>query len=339
MLPSDTTAKSLVLVTGAAGAVGPRVVQTLHDAGYRVRALSRAAPPVGLLPMGVEVRLGNVTDPAAVQAAMEGVEAVIHLAAVLHFINPPRTLRGEYERINVGGTAAVVAAALQADVRRVVLFSTIAVYGPAGGRVLTEATLPQPDTLYAQSKLAAEQLVLLAGRRDGQPLGAVLRPGAVYGARVKGNYQRLVQALRRGRFIPIGDGRNRRTLIYDRDLAQAAVLAAQHPAAAGQLYNVSDGHFHTLNQIINAICKALGRRPPRFSVPLGPARMAAGLLENGLRLLRQTSPIGSAVIDKYTEDVAVDSRRIQTELGFVPRFDLRMGWQETIREMRQNGAL
>lgn len=328
-----------MLVTGATGAVGPRVVQALREVGYRVRTLSLGAPPVGLLPMGVEVRLGNVTDPAAVRAAMESVEAVIHLAALLHIVNPPQALRGEYERINVGGTAAVVDAALQADVRRVVLFSTIAVYGPAGGRVLTEATLPQPDTLYAQSKLAAEQLVLQARRQDGQPLGAVLRPGAVYGARVKGNYQRLVEALRCGRFIPIGDGRNRRTLIYDRDLAQAAVLAAQHPTAAGQLYNVSDGHFHTLNQIINAICEALGRRPPRFSVPLGPARIAAGLLENGLRLLGRTSPIGSATIDKYTEDVAVDSRRIQVELGFAPRFDLRFGWQETIRDMRQNGVL
>ncbi len=328
-----------MLVTGATGAVGPRVVQALREVGYRVRTLSLGAPSAGLLPDDVEVRIGDITDAAVVQAAMEDVEAVIHLAALLHIVNPPSTLCCEYERINVDGTAVVVDAALQADVRRVVLFSTIAVYGSAGGRVLTEATPPQPDTLYAQSKLAAEQLVLQARRRDGQPLGTVLRPGAVYGARVKGNYQRLVQALRRGRFIPIGDGCNRRTLIYDRDLAQAAVLAAQHPAAAGQLYNVSDGHFHTLNQIINAICKALSRRPPRFSVPLGPARIAAGLLENGLRLLGRTSPIGSATIDKYTEDVAVDSRRIQVELGFAPRFDLRFGWQETIRDMRQNGVL
>ena len=330
---------SICLVTGATGAVGPALVQALHGAGYRVRTLSLYLPSANLLPPGVDARRGDITDRISVNQAMQGVDAVVHLAALLHIVNPPQTLRGEYERINVGGTAVVVDAALQADVRRVVLFSTIAVYGPAGGQVLTEATLPQPDTLYAQSKLAAEQLVLQARRRDGQPLGTVLRPGAVYGARVKGNYQRLVQAVRRGRFIPIGDGRNRRTLIHDRDLAQAVVLAAQRPTAAGQLYNVSDGHFHTLNQIINAICGALGRRPPRFSVPLGPARMAAGLLENGLRLLGQTSPIGSAVIDKYTEDVAVDSRRIQTELGFVPRFDLYAGWRETIREMRQNGEL
>lgn len=328
-----------MLVTGATGAVGPRVVQALREVGYRVRTLSLGAPPAGLLPDDVEVRIGDITDAAVVQAAMEDAEAVIHLAALLHIVNLPPTLRGEYERINVGGTAVVVDAALRARVRRVVVFSTIAVYGYATGQILTEDTTPQPDSFYAQSKLAAEQLVLQARRRDGQPLGTVLRPGAVYGARVKGNYQRLVQALRRGRFISIGDGRNRRTLIYDRDLAQAAVLAAQHPTAAGQLYNVSDGHFHTLNQIINAICEALGRRPPRFSVPLGPARIAAGLLENGLRLLGRTSPIGSATIDKYTEDVAVDSRRIQVELGFAPRFDLRFGWQETIRDMRQNGVL
>ena len=328
-----------MLVTGATGAVGPRVVQALREAGYRVRTLSLGAPSAGLLLDDVEVRIGDITDAAVVQAAMEDVEAVIHLAALLHIVNPPSTLRGEYERVNVGGTAAVVNAALSAGVRRVVLFSTIAVYGCATGQILTEDTLPQPDTFYAQSKLAAEQLVLQARRPDGQPLGAVLRPGAVYGARARGNYRRLVQALARGRFIPLGDGHNRRTLIYDYDLAQAAVLAAQHPAAAGRIYNVSDGQFHTLNQIISAICAAMGRQPPRFSVPLGPTRVVAGVLEDVLRLVGHTSPIGRATVDKYVEDVAVDSRRVQTELGFAPRFDLYTGWREVIREMRRNREL
>jgi len=327
------------LVTGATGALGPRLVQALHEAEFSMRVLSRHSPPADLLPHDIDVHVGDITDQSIVQAAMQGIDVVIHLAALLHIVNPPSTLRGEYERVNVGGTAAVVNAALSAGVRRVVLFSTIAVYGCATGQILTEDTTPQPDSFYAQSKLAAEQLVLQARRRDGQPLGTVLRPGAVYGARVKGNYRRLVQALRRGRFIPLGDGHNRRTLIYDYDLAQAAVLAAQHPAAAGRIYNVSDGQFHTLNQIISAICAAMGRQPPRFSVPLGPTRVVAGVLEDVLRLVGHTSPIGRATVDKYVEDVAVDSRRVQTELGFAPRFDLYTGWREVIREMRRNREL
>jgi len=103
--------------------------------------------------------------------------------------------------------------------------------------------------------------VLEAKRADGQPLGTVLRFAAIYGSRIKGNYPSRTsgRTVARRRFISIGDGRNRRTLIYDRDVAKAALLAVQHPNAAGKVYNVSDGHFRTLKEIINAICQALGR--------------------------------------------------------------------------------
>jgi len=205
--------------------------------------------------------------------------------------------------------------------------------------VLDENSPVQPDTFYAQTKLAAEQIVLNAKRKDGQLLGTVLRLGAVYGSHIKGNYERLTRALARNRFIPIGDGRNRRTLVYDRDVARVAVLAVQHPDAAGRIYNVSDGGFHTLNEIIAGICTALGRRPPRFSLPITPVRFAAGVLEDGARYFGHRSPITRATVDKYTEDIAVESKRIQKELGFVPQYDLETGWRETIQEMRKTGEL
>jgi UDP-glucose 4-epimerase len=204
--------------------------------------------------------------------------------------------------------------------------------------------LSQPSEVFKVHAIAAlsagapERMAysveLNAKRTDGQPLGTVLRFAAIYGSRIKGNYQRLVQALARRRFILIGDGRNRRTLIYDRDVARAALLAVQHPNAAGKVYNVSDGQFHTLKEIIVAICQALGRTPPRFSVPVGPARFMAGLMEDTFQLLGRKSPIGRDTIDKYTEDIAVDSRLIQRELGFRPQFDLKTGWEETIRKMQ-----
>ena len=261
------------------------------------------------------------------------------MAALLHIVNPPPELREKYERVNIGGTATVVEAAIKAGVKRVVLFSTIAVYGPSDGRVLNEMSPTHPDTFYAETKCAAEQIVLNAKGADGQSLGTVLRLGAVYGSRIKGNYQRLVRSLARGRFIPVGKGANRRTLVYDKDVARAAVLAATHDAAAGKIFNVSDGCFHTLNEIIETICDALGRRPPGFALPVSPVRWAAGLMEDGAHLFGLQAPVTRATIDKYTEDIAVDSRRIRDELGFVPQYDLAAGWQETVKEMRQKGEL
>ena len=113
----------------------------------------------GCYPSGVDVHTGDVTDRAAVQSAMQGVDAVIHMAALLHIVEPPPSLREVYQRINVGGTATVVEAAVREGVKRVVLFSTIAVYGDARQQILTEDVIPHPDTFYAQTKLAAEKIV------------------------------------------------------------------------------------------------------------------------------------------------------------------------------------
>jgi len=307
----------------------------------------------------VEVLIGDVTDKAAVQSAMQGVDAVVHMAALLHIVNPPPELREKYERVNIGGTATVVEAAIRAGVKRVVLFSTIAVYGPSDGRVLNEMSPTHPDTFYAQTKRAAEQIVLNARGADGQPLGTVLRLGAVYGSRIKGNYERLTRALAgnlggnlgtryqflaklshvpRFPFIPIGNGLNRRTLVYDKDVGRAAALAVSHPAAAGQVFNVTDGEFHTLNEIIESICSALGRKPPRLSLPVRPTRALVGLIEKGSHAIGLKPPITKAIIDKYTEDIAVDGSLIQKELGFVPQYDLKSGWEETIREMQGNNS-
>ena len=330
---------ALVLVTGATGAVGPRVVEALLEAGHRVRTLSLDAPPQGAWPGEVDERLGDITDPEAVAAAMAGVEGVVHLAALLHIVNPPPELKPRYERINVGGTATVVEAACRAGVDRLVFFSTIAVYGSSDGAVITEESPLQPDSFYAQTKVEAERIVLAAKRADGEPLGTVLRLGAVYGARIKGNYRRLLLSLARGRFLPIGAGKNRRTLLYDKDAARAAVLALRHADCAGEVFNITDGRVHEMNTIIETLCGALGRPKPGWSVPVGPVRFLAGIIEDAGRLLGRTAPIVRATIDKYTEDVAVDGSRFQTRTGFSPKYDLAAGWRETVAEMKQTGEL
>ncbi len=122
-------------------------------------------------------------------------------------------------------------------------------------------------------------------------------------------------------------------------MAQAALLAAEAPQAAGQRYNVTDGHFHTLQDIILEMCHALNRRPPRFHLPVNPIRHLAGLSEDVMGMLNRKSPISRSAIEKYTEEIAVDGRRIQEQLGFTPQFDMATGWKETVAEMRRIGDL
>jgi UDP-glucose 4-epimerase len=326
-------AERVVLVTGATGAVGPRVVRACQAAGYAVRTFSFDAPAADVLPVGVDVRIGDVCDGQAVRSAVAGADVVVHLAALLHQAENMAGLDHRYERVNVGGTENVVRAAVVENVGRLVFLSTIAVYGPSAGRLIDERTPPRPDTAYGWTKLAAERAVLSAAV-GGQRIGTVLRAAAAYGSRVKGNYRRLALAIAHGRYVPVGRCLNRRTIVHDRDLADAVVLAAEHPAAAGSLFNVTDGQVHTLAEIVAAIHRAAGRKPRRLYVPLAAARAAAAACERTYRVVGRRPPLTRALLQKYTEDIAVDGSLIQRALGFVPAVGLEAGWQDTMQALR-----
>jgi UDP-glucose 4-epimerase len=296
-----------------------------------VRTLSRRAPPPGLFPAVVDAHLGDVRDPVARGRALAGVERVFHLAARLHVVDPGAQARTDYDETNRDATSALACEAARAGVRRIVFFSSIAVYGDTRGGLATEETPATASSGYARSKLEAEAAVLGRTRSDGTPVGVVLRLAAVYGPRVKGNYLSLVRYLASGRPVPILPGSNRRTLVFETDVARAAVLAASHPAAAGRIFNVTDGSIHTVRGIDAAIRAALGRRASRLGVPL-PAAQA---FVNGTRwALRGPLARVAGAIDKYAEDVAVDGGRIQRELGFTPEIDLEEGWRRTVRHLR-----
>jgi UDP-glucose 4-epimerase len=328
--------KNLVLITGASGALGPRVVRAFSNGGYLIRTFSIDPIPEGSFPLDSEVVIGDITDSQAVGAAMKGVDYVVHMAALLHIKNPSPVLIPKYHQININGTRHIIQAALRENVKRVIFFSTIAVYGSGKGKILSEESPVFPDSIYAETKVKAENIVVSANRSDGVALGTVLRLGSVYGPRVKGNYRRLLLALARRRFIPIGNGTNRRTLVYDRDVASAALLALKSPRAAGRIFNVTDGQFHTMKEIIETISGLLGRRAPRIALPLGLMRFLVKGVEGIARGIKIKSPLTEATIDKYIEDMAVDSSRIQLELGFVPGYDLLRGWSEVIEETKKS---
>ena len=94
------------------------------------------------------------------------------------------------------------------------------------------------------------------------------------------------------------------------------MLAVSHPAAAGRVFNVTDGAFHTLKDIIESICSALRRKPPRLSLPVGVSRVLASVIEKGSHSMGLKPLAIMAMIDKYIEDIAVDGSLIQKELGF-----------------------
>jgi len=323
------------LVTGATGVIGTQLVEALVEKGSIVTVLVRNDPPDHLLPAAVTIVRGDLLNPEALRKATSGVDTVFHLAAKLHLSNPGSDLNEDYRNINVEGTRLLLDHAQAAKVRRFVYFSTINVYGPGDpGRAFSEADTPAPEGIYAQTKYEGEKFVLGAQSAEKRtPIGVVLRLAAVYGPHMKGNYSRLVRAVSKGFFVPVGNGLNRRTLVHERDVVAAAILAAEHPQAAGQIFNVTDGHIHTFNEILATICQVVNRRPPRFHLPVAPFRLLAGLAEDVSRFVGFRSPIVRATVDKLIEDVAVNGEKLQREMNFQPQFDLARGWRDTMEHL------
>lgn len=320
---------SRVLVTGATGVAGPALVNLLIEKGYCVRVFSRHCKGFDLFPREVERFQGDLLDGMALSMALKDVDGVFHLAAKLH------DTRGlcrddELTHTNIKGTQILVNLARGAGVKRFVFFSTINVYGNClENECFTETSPVNPREGYARSKLEAENIVL-AGVHD-DPDGfapVVLRVAAVYGKRIKGNYKTLILYLKKGGFLLLGSGANLRTLIFDKDLAAAALLALEHPGAPWQIYNVTDGYVYSFNEIVLSICASLGRKALFLKVPEKLVKLSLNLV-NKMFWSRRLIQL-SMMAEKQMESVAVSGKKIQDELGFLPRYGLNKGWKEVV---------
>ena len=325
------------LITGATGALGPSVVAAFETEGYRVSILCRKEPEHGLFSQGVRVILGDILELDKVSEAVKGQDVIVHLASLLHKRKPTAAEQNEIKLVNVSGTENLVLASQRENVSRFLLASTIAVYGYGQKICLRETSATHPETIYGTTKIEAENIVLNAKRSDGSPLATVLRLSAVYGPRVKGNYQTLLHGLARGRFVPVGDGKNRRTLVHTDDVARAFCVVAEIENAAGNIYNVTDGEHHELQKIIEAMCQALGRGTPRVALPVPPIRGVLSTADFLVSLTGKRLDL-SGMLEKYLEEVVVEGKKIQ-EIGFEPRIKLREGWAETVRQLRDSGQL
>lgn len=310
----------LVFVTGATGAVGQELVQLLIGQGYQVRVLVRPTSTV-VLPPGVERVVGTLADTRALKQGVRGVAWVFHLAALLHINDPgPETMR-RYTDVNVTGTGHLVEASRATGVERFVFFSTINVYGPTpAGELIEETVEPNPQTEYATTKLAAEQLALTL------PGATVLRLAAVYGPHMKGNYRLLAKALSRGVRVMVGTGLNRRSLVHVEDVAQAALQVALSPETSGEIFNVTDGSVHTFDRIVRAMQVAMGMTPNIWYVPAGPVKAGLSIVRVAAAALGRRFS-GPLLVDKLTEDVAVSGDKLIRETGYKPAYSLARGWE------------
>jgi UDP-glucose 4-epimerase len=310
-----------VLITGATGFLGRGVVRETLIAGLPMRTTGRRECSDPSLP---NYRRCDLADGPPLDL-LAGVGTVIHTAGLAHQFHPGSDEAERFHRANVTATERLARAAAAAGVRRFMHVSSVSVYGPGRG-CRDESAPTRPQGHYAQSKLTAERRLTDILHGSGTEL-VVLRPGTLYGEGDPGNVLRLIRAVDRGRFLPVGRGRNMKSLIHRDDAARACLLAATRPLPAGScsapVYNVT-AETHCMAEIVTEIHRALGRKPPRLFVPgplvTAPLRVAAAI--PGLRG-RAAGWLGTA--RKWLADDAYDGRRFVAEFGFRPFVPLGEG--------------
>lgn len=253
---------SRILVTGATGFVGRALVAAFAANGQAVCAAVRRPPPFDF-PAGVDIfQHGDLGEPVDWRPALDGIDAVIHLAGIAHIgrgVSPKR-----YDSVNVLATVQLAQAAAAAKVERFVFVSSIrAQSGPCSDHVLNEKDAAAPTDDYGRSKLAAEAAVGVAGA----PF-TVLRPVVLYGSGVKGNVALLARAAASPWPLPLASFVNRRSLLGIDNFISAVSFVLASPAARGETYIVADpGEAPRLCDVIAALRVAQGRRPLLLPVP------------------------------------------------------------------------
>jgi 2-alkyl-3-oxoalkanoate reductase len=313
-----------VLVTGATGLLGGHLTELLMARGERPRVLVRPGDSLnGLADGTVDVCWGDMGDRAALEAAVNGVDRVLHCAARTGPWGP----EAEYERTNVRGLKTLVDVALAAGVRRLVHVSSITVHGnDVGGTADETAPLRDEPNPYSRSKVAGERLLGRMIREQAAPV-TIVRPGWIYGPRDRASFGRFAAMIQQGRMIMVGSGKNHVPLIYVSDAAQGVLLASEAGQAAGKSYLLVNDEPVTQRDYLNAIAAELGVPPPSRRIPYQLTVMLGTVSEMGARLARRQEPppVTRFGIQLLGGENRFSISRARRELGFSPEVMLAEG--------------
>ena len=306
---------SRALITGASGFIGKELSSSLKNRDWHLQALL-CRPSNGPWDETVIKDLNNLTpDDVA-----EGIDTVFHLAGKAHALSESTQDEDEYFRINTEGTRRILEAARSLGVRRFVFFSSVKAMNEGGPERLDESLPCLPVTPYGKSKLEAERLVL-EGNFVPEPV--VLRLTMVYGPSPKGNLPRMIEAISQGRFPPIPEFGNKRSMVHVEDVVQAALLAAEKTEAIGQTFIVTDGQPYSTRELYEWICHALGKPIPTWRVPEVMFRSLAKIGDAISTLRGRRFVFDSDTLEKLAGSAWYSSQKIEAGLGFQAKHHLR----------------
>jgi nucleoside-diphosphate-sugar epimerase len=332
---AQTVPDGWVLVTGATGFLGASLVRSLLSSGAHVRVLVRSPNKAkAAADRGADTIVGEITDEAAVRAALSGVSAVFHLAGRLLVPGVPAS---EYRRTHVDGTRLLLACCQELpSLRRFVHCSTTGVLGVTGNEPADEYGPLRPTNVYEATKAEAE-LAVRDTWHEGFP-AVIVRPGLVYGPgdlHLVGFFRTIL----RHRFRPIG----RRAVwlhpIYIDDMTEALVRCGADDAAVGECFHIAGRAPVLLAELAAAIARAEGTTLPRGNIPLPAARALAVAGDRLPARLKRLAPLTRNRLDFLTNSRVYDVAKARRVLGFTAAIDVPTGIARSVAWYRLHGYL
>lgn len=318
----------MILVTGGTGFIGGHLLEVLSAAGEPVRCLVRPARRPRMLPPGVEIAAGDLTTGDGLERALDGADAVIHLAGVTKALSPAAFYEG-----NARATERLARAAAGRRLRFVHV-SSLAAIGPSlDGTPLAEDAEPRPFTHYGKSKLEAERVLSAV-----LPEAVIVRPAVVYGPRDTDVFQ-VLRSVARGLVIEISGGERWFSAIYVEDLARGLLLAARGAPAGGR-YFLAHPKPVSWSELGAVAARIMGRRPRTLRVPFAVAHAAGWGAELWSQLTRTPGIVSrEKVAEARCRWWTCDVRRAAADFGFEAATGIEAGLARTLAWYKEAGWL
>ena len=328
----SVTAKATILLTGATGFIGGRLLHSLLEDGFHVRALVR---DTARLPKDdrLEPLLGDLCDPSTLDGIEQGIDGAIHCASILGKWGTPES---EIEQVNVQGTINLLDRLERQPATRLLHLSAGGVTGPVEAHSVDESYDCKPATAYERTKLTAEQEVL---RRQaaGKIQGVVARPTFTYGP---GDPHKiaLFRAVKRGRYAFIDSGHSVNHPVFIDDLVRGLLLAYER-GRPGEIYIIGGSRPITKRELVDAIADKLGVRRPGISLPRWVAAFAAFQLELMARFIPFEPILTRSRVMMMADNFGYTIDKARSELGYEPQVELEEGIARAIESYREAGRL
>jgi nucleoside-diphosphate-sugar epimerase len=318
-----------VFITGANGFIGRRLARRYREMGAGLCGIDFQAD----LAWGVVV--GDLARPDDWKRQLEGVDLVIHTAAI---VSNTASMDLAW-RVNVKGTADLLAACVEAGVSRFLHLSSVAVYGfdfPDG--VTEDHPLRPMGNTYVDTKIASEHATL-ACHCGGQMACTIVRPSDVYGPGSRPWVVLPLEAMREGRFLLPAHGQGRFSPVYIDDLVDGIVLAAGMEAGRGKIYNIGGGETVSCDTFFSYHARMLGQTKPLRTMATRPAML---LVETARRLIQACggqTELGRGTLDMLSRSGGYSIARARRQLDYQPRVSLAEGMERTHDWARAQGLV